>query len=146
MGLSGEQLPYFTSENDALSLVEGIVNVYNGKLVQKNSDVQILGSKPFEINRYYDSGHHFKSHLGYGVGLSTPLLLKFNKKGKKRNLTFEQRTGFAISCTVKKVFGKKEKSYYKGTVDKKFFKSGYTNCSEALLNGEPSTTSFLPLQ
>ena len=75
--LSAEQsiTPYLTSENDTLSLVEGIVNAYNGKLVQIDKDIEIQGAEPFELIRYYDGGHHFISQCGYGVGLSFPIVL-----------------------------------------------------------------------
>ncbi|MEI8365655.1 MAG: hypothetical protein WCF65_04470 [Parachlamydiaceae bacterium] len=47
-------------------------------MVQKDLDIQIQGSDPLELNRYYDGGHHFESEIGYGVGLSCPLLLSFD--------------------------------------------------------------------
>ncbi|HRD55914.1 MAG TPA: hypothetical protein PLC42_05910, partial [Parachlamydiaceae bacterium] len=132
-------LPYLTSENDALSLVDGTVDAYNGKLVQKDVDIHILGSSPLELNRYYDGGHHYPGELGYGVGLSPPLLLTFQPDLKKQNVLLEQRSGSQIPCTVKKI---SKSVFYTGSVDPDFFKSGYTNCCEALLNGEPSLLSL----
>ncbi|MEI8366530.1 MAG: hypothetical protein WCF65_08970, partial [Parachlamydiaceae bacterium] len=143
--LSAEQaiLPYVTSENDALSLVDDVVDAYNGKLVQKDLDIQIQGSDPLELNRYYDGGHHFESEIGYGVGLSCPLLLSFDSEGGKQNLRVEQRAGFEVACTVQRVkSAKKSKKQYKGGVDSEFFNCGYTNCCESLLNGEPSLLSL----
>ena len=61
-------IPYLTSECDALALVEGVVNAFNGKLVQVERDIEIEGSDPLDLTRYYDGGHHFYSELGYGVG------------------------------------------------------------------------------
>ena len=139
--LSAEQaiLPYITSENDALSLVEEIVDAYNGKLVQKDLDIQVLGSDPLELNRYYDGGHHFESEIGYGVGLSCPLLLSLDFQRDKQNLRVEQRAGFEVACTVYPMkTDKKGKRYYKGDIDPELFKYGYTNCCEALLSGKPS--------
>lgn len=134
--------PYLTSENDSLSIIDGIVDAYNGKVVQKNIDVLIEGSSPLELNRYYDGGHHFSGEVGYGVGLSTPLVLIYFPNLSENNVQLEQRSGFRIPCTIKKMSKKGEKDFYAGKVNSKFFKSGYTNCCEALLNGEPSLLSL----
>ena len=48
--------PYLTSENDTLSLVDGVVNSYNGKLVQVDKDLEVQGSEPIDLMRYYDGG------------------------------------------------------------------------------------------
>lgn len=132
--------PYLTSENDTLSLVDDTVDAFNGKLVQMDKDIEINGSHPLELHRYYDGGHHFDSEVGYGVGLSFPIFLKFSEDKEKQNLIVEQRMGFEVLCTVtkQKTEKKSKKAYYKGSVDLDFFKHGYTNCCEALLRGEPS--------
>jgi hypothetical protein len=43
-----QEAPYLTSERDTLALVEGVVNAYNGKLVQIDQDIEIQGSDPLE--------------------------------------------------------------------------------------------------
>ncbi|MEI8366354.1 MAG: RHS repeat-associated core domain-containing protein, partial [Parachlamydiaceae bacterium] len=137
-------VPYLTSENDTLSLIDGVVDAYNGKFVQMDKDIEVEGSYPLELLRYYDGGHNYDSEIGYGIGLSFPALLSFYPDGKKTNLYVEQRAGFAVACTVEKQKSKKKKSkqQYKGGVDLRFFKDGYTNCCEALLRGEPSLQSM----
>ena len=127
-------------KNDTLSLVDDTVDAFNGKLVQMDKDIEINGSHPLELHRYYDGGHHFDSEVGYGVGLSFPIFLKFSEDKEKQNLIVEQRMGFEVLCTVtkQKTEKKSKKAYYKGSVDLDFFKHGYTNCCEALLRGEPS--------
>ena len=62
------ELPYLTSESDTLALIDGVVNAYNGRLVQIDQDIEIQGSDPLEMTRFYDGGHHFDSEFGYGVG------------------------------------------------------------------------------
>ena len=141
--------PYLTSENDALSLVEGVVDAYNGKLVQIDQDITIDGSHPLQLTRYYDGGHHFDSNLGYGMGLNVPMLLAFDREGGKAPILLEQREGFMVPCqvTVKKHKEKRKKKYkkvytYEGKVDPDFFKNGYTNCCESLLQGEASLVAL----
>jgi len=130
--------PYLTSENDTLSLVEGIVNAYNGKLVQIDKDIEIQGSDPFELIRYYDGGHHFISQYGYGVGFSLPVVLVFDPYSKKQNVLVEQRTGSRILFNAIK---QKDK-HYVGKVDPSLLKSGYTNCCEALIRGETDISAM----
>ena len=128
---------YLTSENDTLSIVDETINAYNGKLVQIDKDIEIQGSHPLEVIRYYDGGHHFDSEIGYSYGLSFPIFLAFNRGRHEKNMTLEQRIGSEIVCTVTKQ-KKGKKDYYKGGVDPEYFKTGFTNCCEALLRGEPS--------
>lgn len=134
-------IPYLTSENDILSLGDETVDAYNGKFVQLDTDIEIQGTHPLEINRYYDGGHHFDGDVGYGVGFSFPIFLKFTET-EKQNVFVEQRSGFEIVCTViadkRDKNDKKKNLYYRGKVDPDFFKHGYTNSAEALLRGEPS--------
>nr|NGX42984.1 tRNA3(Ser)-specific nuclease WapA [Chlamydiota bacterium] len=78
--------------------------------------------------RYYDGGHHFQSSYGYGVGESTPILISYCLFSPGQNLWLEQRRGSYIPCRAK---------VCEGEVDKEYLKSSYTNCSEALLRGEP---------
>ena len=49
----------------------------------------------------------------------------------------EMRMGCEVLFELKKDKSK-GKRYYEGTVSKDYFKTGYTNCCEALLRGEPS--------
>jgi RHS repeat-associated protein len=138
--LTAEQTitPYLTSENDTLSLVEGIVNAYNGKLVQIDGDVLIQGSDPLSLIRYYDGGHHYLSPYGYSVGFSFPVILAFTSHVSKKNLVLEQRTGNFIYFTV----SKNKENQYSGKIDPDIFEFGYTNCCEALLRGEPDISAM----
>lgn len=124
--------PYVTSENDSLSLVEGVVNAYNGKLVQMDKDIYIQSNDPLELIRYYDGGHHFLSRYGYGVGFSFPITLRFSPEIEKQNVWVEQRGGSFLAFNATKQKNKR----YIGKIDSKQLKSGYTNCCEALLRGE----------
>jgi hypothetical protein len=121
-------VPYLTSEHDTLSLIDETVDVLNGKLVQINKDIEIQGSHPFELIRYYDGGHHFDSDIGYGNGLSLPILLVFVPDREKQNLILEQREGSMVMCTVaeKKIRDKKKSKSkeYEGAVDPEYFKNG----------------------
>jgi len=132
-------LPYLTSECDTLALVEGVVNAYNGRLVQIDRDIEIQGSDPLDLTRYYDGGHHFFSELGYGVGFGYPLVLRFKSHKDKGSMYVELRKGCEVLFDVK---GQKEKGKHNyrffGKIDPDYFKTGYTNCCEALLHGEPS--------
>ena len=127
-----------TSERDTLALIEGVVNAYNGKLVQIDQDIEIQGSDPLEMTRYYDGGHHFDSEFGYGVGCSYPAILRFSWNGKKSLASLELRMGCEVLFEVKKDKNKRKEHLGGGGVSKDYFKSGYTNCCEALLHGEPS--------
>ncbi len=121
-------VPRLTSEHDTLSLVDGLVNACNGKLVQNDKDIEIRGPDPLDLTRYYDGGHHFDGSHGYGVGLCFPLEIVINSTG---NLFIEQREGSAL------VFeNKSKKKHFTGKVSQDFLKIGYTNCCEALLRGE----------
>ncbi len=134
LAFAQEQItPYLTSECDTLSLVEGVVNANNGKLVQVENDIHIDGSDPLEMTRYYDGGHHFIGLLGYSMGNSFPLSLHFYPEKEEQNLLVEQRKGSYLFFTLKKD-GKKN---FKGKIDPNFYTHGYTNCCEALLRGEP---------
>jgi len=73
--LVAEEVPYLTSESDTYALINGVVNAYNGKLVQIDEDIRTGGVDPLEMVRYYDGGHHFDSEFGYGVGCSYPALM-----------------------------------------------------------------------
>jgi len=125
---------YLTSEVDNLSLVEGVVNAQNGRLVQVDRDIQIRGSDPLEVIRYYDGGHDHKGVCGYGFGLSFPIILTFSDEdgGDEKDLTVEQRGGSSLPFTMIE----KKKKYYEGKIDSIFLKNGYTNCCEGLLRGE----------
>lgn len=94
-------VPYLTSEHDNLSLIEGVVDAYNGKLVQIDKDIEIQGSDPLQLIRYYDGGHHFDSEIGFGVGHSFPTQLVFNPQMEEQNHFVEQRSGANIICSVK---------------------------------------------
>lgn len=132
-----EKIPYLTSECDVLALVDGVVNAHNGKLVQINQDIHIDGSDPLTLTRYYDGGHHFESDFGYGIGCEHPALLTFYRIGDDFYANVELRLGLEVLCEMHKDRSKGKK-HYKGSVSKNYFKSGYTNCCEALLRGEPS--------
>jgi hypothetical protein len=67
-------VPYLTSENDTLSLIDETVDVFNGKLVQIDKDIEIQGSHPFELVRY-----KAKSASEY-VQKSSDFLLKSQQK------------------------------------------------------------------
>jgi len=116
-----------------LALVDGVVNAYNGKLVQIDRDIHVDGSDPLELTRTYDGGHHFESDLGYGFGDGYPILLTFFRMGNKFYAKVELRTGLEVLCELHK-----EKGFYKGSVAKDYFKSGYTNSCQSLFQGEPS--------
>jgi RHS repeat-associated protein len=124
--------PYLTSENDTLSLVEGIVNAYNGKLVQIDKDIEIQGNDPLTVLRYYDGGHHFEGNYGYSVGFSFPLLLAYDPFRSKQNILVEQREGSYIYFSIAKM----SIDLYGGKADSELFEYGYTNCCESLLRGE----------
>ena len=136
-------IPYLTSECDALALVEGVVNAFNGKLVQVERDIEIEGSDPLDLTRYYDGGHHFYSELGYGVGYGYPIWLEFHQHKDRGSILVEMRKGCNVLFEVK---GEKQKGGHKyrfrGKVDPDYFKTGYTNSPEALMNGEPSLSSM----
>ena len=91
-----------TSECDTLALVEGVVNAYNGKLVQIDQDIEIQGQDPLEMTRYYDGGHHFDSEFGYGIGCSYPALLKFFWNGDKAYASIELRMGCEVLFRAQK--------------------------------------------
>src|SRR5262245_23619408 len=104
LALSSEEppLPYLTSECDTLALVEGVVNTFNGKLVQVERDIEIEGSDPLDLTRYYDGGHHFDSELGYGTGYGYPVWLKFYQNHKDRGYVLvEMRKGCNVLFEVK---------------------------------------------
>ena len=128
---------YLTSENDSLSLVEGVVNAYNGKLVQIDKDIEIQGIDALEVTRYYDGGHHFVSDYGYGVGLSFPLTLIYETNLHTKNLWVELRGGSQIPFTVNK-----SKKKFWGKIDSDFLKTDYTNCCEGLLRGETDISAM----
>jgi hypothetical protein len=133
-----EITPYLSSECDSLSLVDGVVNTYNGKFVQIDRDIEIKGSDPLHLIRFYDGGHNYRGEYGYGVGFGYPLELIFNPKKKKKNLSVDNhRMGAKIVCTVFKSKGKREE-WYSGNVDPDFFELGYINNCQAQLSGEPS--------
>lgn len=128
-----EQLPYLTSECDSLSMIEGVVNAYNGRVVQVDHDIVIAGSDPLEMTRNYDGGHHFDSEFGYGIGCSFPALIRTVMKDDKVYAYVELRQGLEILCRLYK-----ENGSYVGTLAKEYYKTGFTNCSDGLLNGESS--------
>jgi len=128
---------YLTSENDALSLVEGIVNAYNGKLVQIDNDIEIQGSDPLHMTRYYDGGHHFVSDYGYGIGLAFPLTLVYETNLQTKNMWIELRGGSQIPFNVKTSKGK-----FFGKIDSEFLRTDYTNCCEGLLRGETDVSAM----
>jgi hypothetical protein len=131
--VSGEELPYLTSECDSLSLIEGIVNAYNGKIVQVDHDFTVPGSDPLHMTRTYDGGHHFDSEFGYGIGCSYPALIRTTVSDDKIYAYVEMRQGLEILCRLHK-----EKGKYVGKLAKEYYKTGFTNCSDTLLNGESS--------
>jgi hypothetical protein len=127
--------PYITSERDTLALVDGVINAYNGKLVQIDQDIEIQSSDPLEMTRFYDGGHHFIAEFGYGIGCSYPALLHyFQTNDDKMYAAVELRMGCEILFKLKS----NGKHHASGEVSKKHLESGYTNCCEALLHGEPS--------
>lgn len=128
---------YLTSENDTLSLVEGIVNAYNGKLVQIDKDIEIHGSDPLDVTRYYDGGHHFESDYGYGIGLAFPLTLIYEKKLHTKNMWIELRGGSQIPFNVKE-----SRNNFFGKINSEFLRTDYTNCCEGLLRGETDITAM----
>lgn len=130
--------PYLTSECNSLALVDDLVNTCNGKLVQIDQDIYIDGTHPLSIMRYYDGGHHYESSFGYGFGLSIPVLLHFFPYIDKSNVSVEQRMGCKISFSAMESVGKKKDKHLVGGVETDFLKSGYTNCCEGLMRGEPS--------
>jgi len=130
---SSDDLPYLTSECDVLALVEGVVNAYNGKLVQIDQDIRVDGYDPLELTRTYDGGHHFASDLGYGFGDSYPILLTLFRAKDDYYAKVELRTGLEVLCKLHK-----EKKLLKGSVAKEYFKCGYTNSCQSLFQGEPS--------
>ena len=137
-----EIAPYLSSECDALSLIDGVVNAHNGKFVQIDRDIEIRGSDPLDLTRYYDGGHEYRGVYGYSVGLGYPLELRFSPKDKKRNLCVDNhRLGAKIICSVTKSKGSKE-TWYSGGVDPDFFELGYINNCQAQLNGEPALYSM----
>ena len=137
-----EIAPYLSSECDALSLIDGVVNAHNGKFVQIDRDIEIRGSDPLDLTRYYDGGHQYRGVYGYSVGLGYPLELRFSPKDKKRNLCVDNhRLGAKIICSVTKSKGSKE-TWYSGGVDPDFFELGYINNCQAQLNGEPALCSM----
>ncbi len=132
-----EEPPYLTSEYNTLALIEGTVNAHNGKLVQIDHDIEIQGSEPLELIRFYDGGHNFDSEFGYGVGCSHPALLSTFVSNGKFYAGVEMRMGCEVLLEIKRDKSK-GKYYYSGGVAKEYYKSGYSNCCEALLRGEPS--------
>ena len=88
------------------------------------------------MTRYYDAGHHFTdSEFGYGIGCAYPTFLRRFYYNDKEFIGIEMRQGMEILFELKQVKGKNE---LVGRVAKEYFKTGYTNCCEALLRGEPS--------
>jgi len=102
--LSAEDItvPRLSSEQDTMSLVQGVVNAQNGKLVQIDQDIDIKGSGSLDLVRYYDGGHHFDGSYGYGVGLSFPLEIKISDPipWNLRHLYLEQREGSTLLFEV----------------------------------------------
>lgn len=132
-----ERIPYLTSECDALALVEGVVNAYNGKLVQIDQDIEIRGSDPLDMTRFYDGGHHFDSEFGYGVGCGYPALLRTFGIKNKYYAAVELRQGLEVLCELKK-----DKKKLIGGIAKNYYQSGYTNSCKALLLGEPALSAM----
>ena len=130
---------YLTSESDPLSLIEGVVNMRSGHLVQIARDIEAATSiDPLVIYRYYDAGHDHRSHYGCRCGLSLPLKLKFIPC---RGVAYlEQRTGSYLPFTISK-WGR-DGWRYSGRISSTCYTSGYTNCCEALLRGEPDLASI----
>lgn len=121
---------YLTSECDKFALIEGIVNVYNGKLVHVNQDIYIEGSDPLEFTRFYDGGHHFEGELGYGFGFSIPLIGNVDD-GEKLILLLDQRRGFKAPFNLHEG---KHRSFY-GNIYSEFLENGYSNSPDSLLEG-----------
>lgn len=129
---------FLTSENDNLSLVGGVVNAQNGKLVQFDNDIKIEGSDALDLLRYYDGGHNYKGICGYGFGFAFPICLEFGEKPGGLFLNAEQRQGSFIPFTVVE----KKKGYYERVVKPFYLENGYTNCCEGLLRGEKNLCSM----
>jgi len=129
---------FLTSENDNLSLVEGVVNAQNGKLVQFDKDIKIESSDPLELIRYYDGGHDYDGMCGYGIGFSFPTNLKFYEDASGLHLNADQREGSSLPFTITK----KQKNYYEGKVKQFYLENGYTNYCEGLLRGEKDLSAM----
>jgi hypothetical protein len=98
------ETPYITSERDTLALVDGVINAYNGKLVQIDQDIQIQSSDPLEMTRFYDGGHHFIAEFGYGVGCSYSALLHyFQTNEDKMYAAVELRMGTSTNMIRKAI-------------------------------------------
>ena len=100
--LAEEKPPYLTSESDTYALIDGVVNAYNGKLVQIDQDIHIEGVDPLEIVRDYDGGHHFVSEFGYGVGCSYPALIELTDVTNPKYVKVELRQGLEVLCKLKR--------------------------------------------
>jgi len=128
-----ENLPRLTAECETLATVHDCVNVISGDFFQSEQEISMLGSEPLTLTRIYDSGHCFGCQFGYGMGISFPISLYFDSGMRTGNLMVEQRQGMYMPYTLYK--------NNEGRVDASLFKSGYTNCCEAELNGFPPITS-----
>ena len=127
------------AESESTLTVAGCVNVMNGDFFRVDSDIVIDGPQSLSYTRFYDSGDHsddffFYNHYGYGVSLAYPLIIEHFCEAEKHFITLDQRQRFPLPFKLKEEF--KE---LRGRFDKKVLKSGYTNCTEALLRGEPSS-------
>lgn len=133
-----DMIPYLTSECDTLALVDGIVNVAKGQLVQIDQDIAIEGSDLLIFTRYYDGGHNFSSDLGHGFGFSVPELLICDYGRYDSQIMLEQRVGADVSFTARKAAKDQRKNWSNiAHVADQYYRSGYTNCCEALLRGNP---------
>lgn len=138
---ASEEVPYLTSESDTYALVDGVVNAYNGKLVQIDQDIQMDGVDPLEMIRYYDGGHDLESKFGYGVGCSYPSLIEVRNLNTPQYVTVELRQGLEVLFKLKyckHLETKTSGSVYAGSVAKQNYEKGYTNCPSHLIQGEPS--------
>ncbi|NGX43126.1 MAG: hypothetical protein K940chlam7_01417, partial [Chlamydiae bacterium] len=77
-------------------------------------DIEIQGSDPLQLIRYYDGGHHFSSEFGYGMGMSLPKQLTFGtylvdeeNMLSQRKFHVEQRMGLQLPFLAKELISKK---------------------------------------
>lgn len=129
-------IPYITSEDNSLALVDNIVNVENGKLVQIDREISIRGSDPFVLTRYYDNGHSFDSEFGYGMGVSLPVDLMVGLHIETENLAVQERIGAYILFDAKPIKGKKGEFW--ATVSPKNPSSGWLKRTLSLRYRRPS--------
>ena len=136
-----------TAESEPLLTVANCVNVMSGDFFYVDNDLVVDRADPIAFSRFYDSGMNFMNIANSGadfgncVGVSYPLELTFTttkkrlSKAKGGKLSLDQRQWLEIPFEGKKA--KKGKAIH-AAINEKIFEKGYTNCTEAMLRGEPS--------